>query len=558
MNKAFFLIAVSIALASGVVLRSQSKADVTLTGRVSSEAEGPMEGVLVSMKPVGGAITVTVVSDQHGRYAFPAGRLKPGKYNLTIRAIGYDSPQPGMAVIVGANRAEVDLKLVKTRDLASQLSSAEWLMSVPGTPEQKDALYGCITCHTATPILKSKYDAAGWMSTILRMRNFAEPSSLSHPVTLPYRVAQRPKDAELAEYLSSINLSSKAHWDFALKTLPRPTGKATQVIITEYDLPRPDAEPHDVVIDDAGMVWYGDFAVAVLGRLNPRTGETKEWPLEEIKPGYIPGSLNLALDRDGRLWIARFFQGGVARFDKKTEKVTTWSIPPEFNNARARTSFLAIAHNGTVWFDDTVNRRMFLLDPVTGKIAAYPAYPGWSPPVPDMGIGGRGKEPQGHFMYGVGVDSRGAGYWADMAGGNIAVIDSKTGKVALYPTPTVNSGPRRLHIDSEDRLWFGENYALKIGLFDIRTKQFKEWDDPTPWDAPYDAVCDKAGYVWTGGMTTDLVTRLNPKTGEITQYLLPSPGVNIRRVEVDDSTTPPTFWVGENHQAKIAKVEPLE
>jgi streptogramin lyase len=115
-----------------------------------------------------------------------------------------------------------------------------------------------------------------------------------------------------------------------------------------------------------------------------------------------------------------------------------------------------------------------------------------------------------------------------------------------------------MHIDSEDKLWFGENYALKIGLFDTRTKQFKEWDDSTPWDAPYDAVRDKDGYVWTGGMTTDLVTRLNPNTSEITQYLLPSGGANIRRVEVDNSTTLPTFWVGENHRAKIAKIEPLE
>jgi virginiamycin B lyase len=71
-------------------------------------------------------------------------------------------------------------------------------------------------------------------------------------------------------------------------------------------------------------------------------------------------------------------------------------------------------------------------------------------------------------------------------------------------------------------------------------------------------IRDKAGFVWTGGMSSDLVTRLDPRTGQFRMYLLPQVGVNIRRVDVDNSTTPATFWVGENHQAKIAKVEPLD
>src|SRR6476659_600339 len=60
-----------------------------LTGTVASDREGPMEGVLVSAKKQGSTITVTVVSDAKGAYAFPAGRLEPGSYKLAIRASGY-------------------------------------------------------------------------------------------------------------------------------------------------------------------------------------------------------------------------------------------------------------------------------------------------------------------------------------------------------------------------------------------------------------------------------------------------------------------------------------
>ena len=53
------------------------------------------------------------------------------------------------------------------------------------------------------------------------------------------------------------------------------------------------------------------------------------------------------------------------------------------------------------------------------------------------------------------------------------------------------------------------------------------------------------------------VTRLNTKTGEMVDYLLPR-STNIRRVFVDNSTTPVSFWVGSNDGASIVKVEPLD
>jgi len=51
--------------------------------------------------------------------------------------------------------------------------------------------------------------------------------------------------------------------------------------------------------------------------------------------------------------------------------------------------------------------------------------------------------------------------------------------------------------------------------------------------------------------------RVNTRTGETVEYLLPR-ATNIRRVNVDNSTNPPTFWVGNNLGAAIIKVEPLE
>jgi len=112
-------------------------------------------------------------------------------------------------------------------------------------------------------------------------------------------------------------------------------------------------------------------------------------------------------------------------------------------------------------------------------------------------------------------------------------------------------------MDSQDRLWFGENNADRIGMFDTRTERFQEWPAPTPGSWPYDVTVDKNGEAWAGGEYADRVARINPKTGQSTEYLLPRK-TNIRRVFVDNSTTPVTFLVGNNHGASIVKLEPLE
>ena len=79
----------------------------------------------------------------------------------------------------------------------------------------------------------------------------------------------------------------------------------------------------------------------------------------------------------------------------------------------------------------------------------------------------------------------------------------------------------------------------------------------TPFTAPYDAILDRDGYVWTGGMNTDRVIRIDIKTGEQIEYQLPRT-TNIRRVFVDNNAPRPVFWVGSNHGASIIKVEPLD
>lgn len=308
------------------------QSSASLTGIVSSDAEGPMEGVLVKAKQAGGNIAITVVSDAQGRYAFPANKINPGNYTVSVKATGYEVPNRSMAVTVGAEKTKLDLNLkkVSTSVLVDQLSPAEIQNSLPGTPEQVRSVGECGVCHSMSRILMSTHDAEELKAVILRMRNHTPSANDTHPESLPFHMPLQPSDEALANYLATINLNSKPEWDYQFKPNPRPKGKSTKVIITEFDLPRRDGEPDDAVMDSDGMIWYADFVAPILGRLNPRTGEIKEWPLPEMKPGYPQGSLGVALDPKGNPWIGRAFQGGAATMDKKTEKITSYRIPKEF------------------------------------------------------------------------------------------------------------------------------------------------------------------------------------------------------------------------------------
>src|ERR1700688_610225 len=99
MRMKFKLLAMIITLGVALAVPAQKRAPARLAGRVISEVEGPMEGVLVRAKSEGKTISTTVVTDQEGRYSFPASKLVPGKFNIDIRAVGYDLASPVSAEV---------------------------------------------------------------------------------------------------------------------------------------------------------------------------------------------------------------------------------------------------------------------------------------------------------------------------------------------------------------------------------------------------------------------------------------------------------------------------
>jgi streptogramin lyase len=526
-----------------------------LTGGVTSGEEGAMEGVLVTAKKAGSTVAVTVVTGKDGRYSFPASRLEPGQYAIKIRAVGYDLDGSGAADVADEKTANLDLKLKKTRNLSAQLTSAEWMQSMPGTPKQKDSVLNCVSCHTAERIVRSTHNPEEFIQIQKRMGTYANQSV---PTRVQKRLAERLMEErgdgrnkaqeDRAEYMASINLSETETWNYELKTLPRPTGAATQVIITEYDLPRNSIEPHDVIIGKDGNAYYTNFGEQNLGQLNPKTGKVTEITLPELKKGWPQGSLGIRPDADGNLWFGMMYQGAIGKLDVATLKVETFSLPPEMNKDQAQVNMVrpeSAAVDGKVWSQNNGFAALHRLDLKTGQIETI---------APFASSASKGEN---HNIYDIIPDANNNLYFTDFAQQHLGKVDAKTGQTTLFELPTKASAPRRGMMDKEGRIWFGLYRGNKIDMFDTKTETFKEWEMPTAWSAPYDVTIDRNGEVWTGSMLNDRVSRLNPETGAFVEYLLPRE-TNIRRVFVDNTTTPVTFWVGNNHQGSIVKVEPLK
>jgi streptogramin lyase len=515
----------------------------SLTGKVSSEAEGLMEGVVVSAKK--GIVTVSVVSNAKGEFSFPAGRLDAGDYALSIRAAGYDLDGPKTVTISGDKAASIDLKLGKTKDLAPQLSNLEWILSVPGTDAERRALTGCTNCHTVERILTSKYNAQEMLDVIKRMAQYSNNSFHKKPqLRAQARDINRfvPNAEKVAAYFASINRSS-GEQKFELKTLPRVSGDGTRVVITEYDLPDQTIQPHDVLTDKNGIVWHSDFSGQILGRLDTKTLEHKSFKVPLQRDGWPTGALDLEVDPQGNLWLGLMFQAGTAKFDVKTEKFEMFQIPPDMIKADSQTALVGVQNwtvDNRIWLQDPARRGVYRMDVNSRKAELFEPFKN-----------GPGSP------YTIQADKDNNLWFLNFGGGHIGRIDAKSGEIALYQTPTPRSRPRRGRLDDEGRLWFAEFFGERIGMLDTKTEKFREWQVPGRFFAPYDAAPAKDGHVWTGGMNADRILRLNLETGKITEYPLPH-HTNVRRVFIDNNVTPPVFWVGNNHGAALIKIEPQD
>jgi virginiamycin B lyase len=277
---------------------------------------------------------------------------------------------------------------------------------------------------------------------------------------------------------------------------------AAQPTLQTYAVPD-GAAPHDVAPAVDGAVWYTAQRQGALGRIDPRSGETKQIPL-----GAGSAPHGVIVGPDGAAWITDGGLNAIVRVDPGTEAVKRFPLPSNRGNANLNTA--AFDRNGILWFTGQ-NGIYGRLDPRTEEMQVFDA-------------------PRGRGPYGITATPRGDVYYASLAGSHIARIDIATGVATPIDSPTPNQGARRVWSDSQGRIWVSEWNAGQLGRYDPATNAWQEWKLPGARPQAYAVYVDDRDLIWVSDFGGNAIWRFTPETEAFTEFPMPASPANVRQI----------------------------
>lgn len=284
--------------------------------------------------------------------------------------------------------------------------------------------------------------------------------------------------------------------------LRRTAARPSRVELREYKV-FGGAGPHDVAPTSTGKVWFTAQAAGELGRLDPRTGRVRRVPLGS---GSAPHGVIVGPDRAA--WVTDGGLNAIVRVDARSLRVRRFPLPGDREGANLNTA--TFDRRGRLWFTGQSGVYGWL-DPGSGRMRLFDA-------------------PGGPGPYGISTTRAGAVWYASLAGSHIARIDTRSGQSRIVEPPTDGQGARRIWPDSRGRLWISEWNAGKLGVYNPRTRRWREWRLPGDNPQPYAVYVDEADLVWLTDFGANSLVRFDPARQRFESFRLPQQGANVRQL----------------------------
>lgn len=364
-----------------------------------------------------------------------------------------------------------------------------WSQTLPEGKGREIVANTCNSCHAFSARVGGGYTAQGW-TTVLRMMT-------NHGLDLP-----ADQLATMTEYLVK-NFPEKAKPAGVL--IPGPV----QVSIKAWQVPTPGSRPHDPLATADGALWYSGQMANVLGRLEPKTGQFKEYALKTAHSGPH----GLVEDQSGNIWYTGNTGALIGKLDPKTGANTEYPMP-DANVKDPHT--LVFDQSGILWFTAQNANRIGRLDPATGEIKLL------TPPTANS------------RPYGMAVNSKGTVFYVAFGANKVGSVDPKTLAIREYNLPDPASRPRRLTITSDDIVWYADFSRGYLGRLDTANGKVSEWPSPSgPKSEPYGISAIK-DIIWysESGTTPNTVVRFDPKTAKFQTWAIPGGGNIVRNTSV--------------------------
>lgn len=526
-----------------------------LRGHIASSDGAALAGIPVKARLDNTNITVAVYTDKNGDYDFPSwSDVQPGSWSVGVEMPDFDHANKTGVAIANGKTARVNFTL-KSKPLAYEDATAsEIIAGLPGTDQQKVLFSQCSNCHTLQWALQIPRTKDQWVKVIRMMAGRAADDDT--PGT--YAFSQKQFIEPLAEYLASIRGPGSDKVPF--KQRPRPTNaESTNIVVTEYDLPRGGQRdvfmlrgdpayvwPHDVIMNDR-YAYYTDHFSYTIGQLDRKTGAVKElhFPAPagagrdpnggDGRPGNPGGGTHeLQFDQHGNVIIG--MRKGTVRYNPDSGQFNGWATGNDQFGLDPQGNVWTLPVNGQLVKLDTSSEAL--------KRTIYPI-------------------PKNAGIYDIDTDSKGRTDLYIWREGKIGIFDPATLDYKNYPVPTPMSGPRRGQIDGQNRLWAAEFFAGQVVMFDPDEQILKEYpliQGVKPYTAPYAepysaSIDDKNHIVWTNDFSSSRIYKIDTITGKSVEYMTPD-NYEIRDFKVETGAPRPTVWIpAYRPPSKLVKVQ---
>jgi len=522
----------------GVILSAGSLCyGATVTGTVKSPDGQPFAGAFVQAQNTKTRITTIAVSDSQGHYR--ADGLQVGDYRMQVRAVGYRAdPQTGVHVTDGRN-APLDFALQKSAVRWNDLSIYQAGKLLPAATGKNILFRNCFICHGfQTRMASVTRDEDGWRDRVEYMR-----TAMRDALT---RFTDQ-NESDVASYLTSmfgpesVLPKSPADMPEYKETLRTSAATATNITYVEYDMPGPSRMPFSAAPAKDGSVWIPNFGVAnKITRLDPDTGAMQDFPVPNVGTASVHSAFPAP---DGSVWLAEQGPDKVGHWDPATQKITEYQdgyLPDKDGHVEAGEKHtVRLDPEGNVWATGSPLSRF---DPETRKFTRFEQIP---------------------HLYTLALDKNGNFWFTKHDTSQIGKVNWKTLQITLYTPPnhnvpllgvqpnkdgSIRSYPRRLLVDSDGIVWFGEFNAGYLERFDAATETFKEYPLPGPEATPYGLGLDAQNYIWYSSYNQDVLGRFDPQTGSVVEYPFPHSENTIREFFLDAQGR---MWYGSPANNKV-------
>src|SRR5215208_3000171 len=227
-----------------------------------------------------------------------------------------------------------------------------------------------------------------------------------------------------------------------------------EVAFKEWVMPTLGQRSRDPIQAEDGTIWWvGQFG-NLMGRLDPRTGEMKEYPLP---PNAFPHTIEL--DPNGNPWYTGNKNGSVGRLNPETGDIKLITSPVSDSKPYG----IKVAADGSIWWACNGAPCLFKMDPATMELKEY-----------KLPLGGT-------TVRRLDLAEDGMIWYVNSGKGRIGRLDPKTGQATEWDSP---SGPRShpyAIVVMNGGVWYNESGVRPDALvrFDIKSETFQSWPIPS-------------------------------------------------------------------------------